>query len=41
MQFEGASDDDNAAVTGRRAVPPDTQGDVGPDHYFQWLNDIA
>jgi hypothetical protein len=35
MQFEGTSDDDNAAVNGFRIVPPDTEGDVGPDHYVQ------
>ena len=22
-------------------MPPDTEGDVGPDHYFQYINDIA
>ena len=41
IQFEGLSDDDNAAVNGFRIVPPDTEGDVGPDHYFQYINDIA
>jgi hypothetical protein len=41
VQFEGASDDDNAAVTGFRTVPPDTEGDVGPDHYFQYINNVA
>ncbi len=41
IQFEGLSDDDNAAVDGFRIVPPDTEGDVGPDHYFQYINDIA
>ena len=41
IQFEGASDDDNAAVTGCRIVPPDTEGDVGPSHYVQYINDIA
>ena len=41
IQFEGLSDDDNAAVVGFRIVPPDTEGDVGPDHYFQYINDIA
>ncbi len=41
IQFEGLSDDDNAAVVGFRIVPPDTEGDVGPEHYFQYINDIA
>jgi hypothetical protein len=36
--FDGLSDDDNAAVIGGRVVPPDTEGDVGPSHYVQWIN---
>ena len=36
--FEGQSDDDNAAVVGFRVVPPDTNGDVGKDHYVQFIN---
>jgi hypothetical protein len=40
LDFEGLSDDDNAAVTGYRLVPPDTQGDIGPNHYVQWINII-
>ena len=39
--FDGSSDDDNAAVVGFRIVPPDTQGDVGPNHYVQWINVVA
>lgn len=38
LNFEGLSDDDNAAVIGGRIVPPDTQGDVGATHYVQWIN---
>ena len=38
--FDGLSDDDNAAVTGGRVVPPDTNGDVGPNHYVQMINSI-
>jgi hypothetical protein len=38
ISFEGLSDDDNAAVVGFRVVPPDTEGDVGPSHYFQFIN---
>ncbi len=41
VQFEGASDDDNAAVLGQRTVPPDTEGDVGPNHYIQYINNVA
>jgi hypothetical protein len=36
--FEGLSDDDNAAVLGFRVVPPDTNGDVGPNHFVQFVN---
>ncbi|HEV8630205.1 MAG TPA: hypothetical protein VGV61_07795 [Thermoanaerobaculia bacterium] len=36
--FEGLSDDDNAAVVGGRIVPPDTNGDVGLSHYVQFIN---
>ena len=36
--FQGLSNDDNAAVVGGRIVPPDTEGDVGPDHYVQSIN---
>ncbi|HEX9731447.1 MAG TPA: hypothetical protein VGG06_05605 [Thermoanaerobaculia bacterium] len=38
LVFEGLSDDDNAAIVGGRVVPPDTEGDVGLDHYVQWNN---
>ena len=41
VQFEGASDDDNAAITGGRIVPPDTEGDIGPSHYLQYINSVA
>lgn len=40
LQFEGLSDDDNAATVGFRVVPPDTNGDVGPGHYVQYINSI-
>jgi hypothetical protein len=36
--FEGLSDDTNAAVVGGRVVPPDTEGDIGKNHYVQWIN---
>jgi hypothetical protein len=38
LTFEGTSDADNEAVVGTRVVPPDTNGDVGPNHYVQWNN---
>ncbi len=39
-QFEGLSDDDNAVTVGTRFVPPDTNGDVGPNHYVEYINGI-
>ncbi|MGD2115657.1 MAG: hypothetical protein PVG07_11425 [Acidobacteriota bacterium] len=38
ISFPGLSDDDNAATIGGRVVPPDTEGDVGPNHYVQMIN---
>ncbi len=38
--FEGASNADNAEVVGVQAAPPDTNGDVGPNHYVQMVNII-
>ena len=39
--FEGLSSDDNAAVIGGRYLPPDTVGDVGPNHYVQAMNTLV
>ena len=36
--FDGASNDTNAVVTGSLVAPPDTDGDVGPNHYMQMIN---
>ncbi len=36
--FEGTSDDDNAALVGYRLVPPDTNGDVGKNYFCQMNN---
>jgi len=36
--FYGASNEDNAAVVGFMIAPPDTDGQVGPDHYVQMIN---
>ena len=41
MQFEGGSDDDNEATIGGRLAPPDTNGDVGLNHYVQYINLIV
>ena len=38
LTFEGLSDDDNATLLGFRVIPPDTNGDVGPNHYVQFIN---
>ena len=36
--FEGVSNEDNADLFGGEVAPPDTQGDMGLDFYFQWVN---
>ncbi len=36
--FDGLNSDDNAALLGRRVIPPDTVGDVGPNHYVEMVN---
>jgi subtilisin-like proprotein convertase family protein len=36
--FEGLSNGDNATAFGFRVAPPDTDGDVGPNHYVQQVN---
>lgn len=38
LSFEGLSNANNQTVVGTMITPPDTQGDVGPNHYFQWIN---
>ena len=38
--FEGLNNDDNAATIGIRPTPPDTNGDIGQNHYFQTVNTI-
>jgi hypothetical protein len=38
QNFNGISNADNQAVTGFFVAPPDTNGDVGPNHYVQWVN---
>ncbi|HYE14113.1 MAG TPA: fibronectin type III domain-containing protein [Pyrinomonadaceae bacterium] len=39
--FEGLSSDNNAAVLGVRYLPPDTVGDIGPNHYVQAVNTLV
>ena len=36
--FEGLSNADQSSVSGFVVLPPDTNGDVGPTHYVQWVN---
>jgi hypothetical protein len=38
VSFDGVSSQDNADEFGFRVSPPDTQGDVGPNHYVQGVN---
>lgn len=38
LSFGGYDSDDNAALFGFRIMPPDTEGDVGLEHYVQWNN---
>jgi hypothetical protein len=39
--FEGQSNDDNVFTLGILLAPPDTNGDVGPNHYVQMVNIIT
>ena len=41
VNFDGSTDADNSAILGFAIVPPDTDGDVGPNHYVQWINSIS
>ncbi len=38
--FGALTSDDNAAAFGGRVMPPDTVGDVGPNHYVQMVNNL-
>jgi subtilisin-like proprotein convertase family protein len=38
LTFEGLSSADNFAAFGFRVLPPDTNGDVGPNHYVEQTN---
>jgi|GEM_PF-6867533 len=39
--FDGAENDDNDALTDGLVFPPDTDGDVGSDHYVQIINSVT
>jgi subtilisin-like proprotein convertase family protein len=39
--FDGISNTDNATFGLGRVLPPDTNGDVGPNHYVQTVNTLA
>ncbi len=36
--FEGLSNDDNAFAYGSGVLPPDPNGDIGPNHYVEMVN---
>ena len=38
VNFEGLSNQDNFDIFGFRVNPPDTMGDVGPNHYVEMIN---
>jgi hypothetical protein len=38
LTFDGLNSNDNASAYGFRVIPPDTTGDVGPNHYVQAVN---
>lgn len=38
FNFAGLSNEDNQQVLGFKVLPPDTNGDIGPNHYVQWVN---
>ncbi|MCP4655081.1 MAG: hypothetical protein GY856_06635 [bacterium] len=38
FDFEGYGSDDNQTLFGYRIAPPDSQGDIGPNHYVSWNN---
>ncbi|MEQ1606339.1 MAG: proprotein convertase P-domain-containing protein [Pyrinomonadaceae bacterium] len=41
VSFEGLSSQDNQATFGTTFAPPDTVGDVGPNHYVQMTNTLV
>ena len=41
LSFDGVSSTDNANAFGFRVIPPDPNGDVGPNHYVQSVNSLT
>lgn len=41
LSFEGISSNDNFSAYGFRVLPPDTNGDVGMEHYVQSVNSLT
>jgi hypothetical protein len=41
LSFDGLSSNDNASAYGFRIIPPDTNGDVGLNHYVQSVNSLT
>ncbi|HEY0429100.1 MAG TPA: FG-GAP-like repeat-containing protein [Pyrinomonadaceae bacterium] len=41
LAFDGLSSTDNATAYGFRVIPPDPNGDVGPNHYVQAVNSLV
>ena len=41
LSFDGISSNDNFAAYGFRVLPPDTNGDVGMEHYVQSVNSLT
>src|SRR5260221_12792433 len=39
--FEGVSNDDNVNVNAGGVIPPDPNGDVGPAHYVEMVNQLV
>src|SRR5204862_444194 len=40
QSFDGLANADNLAILGTSPVAPDTNGDVGPNHYVQMINNL-
>ncbi|MER3515086.1 MAG: hypothetical protein C4310_12470, partial [Chloroflexota bacterium] len=38
INIDGLNNSQNQSVLGFMVWPPDTEGDVGPNHYVQWVN---
>jgi hypothetical protein len=38
--WQGLTSANDVAILGYGLMPPDTQGDIGKDHYIQWINSL-